>query len=79
MANPAVLRQVLDTAGFDGAAVLAATDGPRVKEALRTHTNRAHRLGVFGVPSFRVDEELFFGQDRLHHVKHAARGWRVDA
>lgn len=79
VADPAVVHRVLDAAGFDGARIVAGTDAQVVKDTLRTHTDRAVRLGVFGVPSFRVDEALFFGQDRLHHVRHAARGWRDPA
>jgi 2-hydroxychromene-2-carboxylate isomerase len=75
VADPVVLAEVLDRAGFDGAAVVGAADGAR--EALRANTERAASLGVFGVPTFLVDGEPFFGQDRMDHVVHAARGWRV--
>jgi 2-hydroxychromene-2-carboxylate isomerase len=71
VADPAVVHRVLDAAGFDAARILAATDTPEVKETLRANNARAVHLGVFGVPTFRVDDALFFGQDRLHHVRHA--------
>jgi len=38
---------------------------PGVKAQLRANTDEAVRLGMFGAPNFVVDEELFFGQDRL--------------
>jgi 2-hydroxychromene-2-carboxylate isomerase len=52
-------------AGLDPDAVRAATEDPAVKQALRDATERAHELGVFGVPTVAVDDELFWGDDRL--------------
>lgn len=48
---------------------LAVTDAetklqsPAVKQQLRDNGNRAIELGVFGVPTFVVDGELFWGAD----------------
>jgi 2-hydroxychromene-2-carboxylate isomerase len=36
-----------------------------VKELLQLHTKSAIQKGVFGVPTFEVDEKLFFGLDAL--------------
>jgi 2-hydroxychromene-2-carboxylate isomerase len=36
-----------------------------VKLRLREATQRAMRLGIFGAPSFLVEKELFWGDDRL--------------
>ena len=36
-----------------------------VKQALQAHTDEALARGVFGVPSFRVDDKVFWGQDAL--------------
>jgi 2-hydroxychromene-2-carboxylate isomerase len=36
-----------------------------VKQALQAHTDEALAQGVFGVPSFRVDDKVFWGQDAL--------------
>ena len=38
---------------------------PEVKQALQAHTEEAIALGLFGVPSFVVDDRLFWGQDAL--------------
>ena len=35
------------------------------KAALRAQTDTARRLGIFGAPSFIVQGELFWGDDRL--------------
>jgi 2-hydroxychromene-2-carboxylate isomerase len=52
-------------AGLDPHAVRDATGDPEVKGALRAATDAAHGLGVFGVPTIAVGDELFWGDDRL--------------
>jgi 2-hydroxychromene-2-carboxylate isomerase len=44
-----------------------------VKDALRAATEEAAAVGVFGVPSVRVGEEVFWGDDRLEEAVAAAR------
>ena len=48
----------------------AGTDG--VKGALREATEEAAELGVFGVPSLVVGDEVFWGDDRLEEAVAAA-------
>jgi 2-hydroxychromene-2-carboxylate isomerase len=43
-----------------------------VKDALREATDAAAAAGVFGVPSVRVGEEVFWGDDRLEEAVAAA-------
>lgn len=47
---------------------------PAVKQALQTHTEEAIGLGVFGVPSFVVDDKLFWGQDALPMLRAYLQG-----
>jgi 2-hydroxychromene-2-carboxylate isomerase len=65
IARADVLRAVLAGLGLDAEAALAAAERPETKEALRAATEAAMEAGVFGAPSFTVDGELFWGQDRL--------------
>ena len=51
--------------GLDQRAVEQATQDSEVKLALRAATQDAHELGVFGVPTLAVGDELFWGDDRL--------------
>jgi 2-hydroxychromene-2-carboxylate isomerase len=51
--------------GLDQRAVEEATQDSEVKLALRAATQDAHELGVFGVPTVAVGDELFWGDDRL--------------
>jgi 2-hydroxychromene-2-carboxylate isomerase len=59
-----VLRAA-ERAGLERDAVDGATRDPEIKLALRTATDAAHALGVFGVPTVAVGGELFWGDDRL--------------
>lgn len=59
------LARILERAGLDGPRLVAATQEPAVKDALRRQTDEAIARGLFGVPSFYVDGELFWGHDRV--------------
>ncbi len=65
LALPEHVLQAAEQAGLDPRAVDAATGDPQVKLALRTATDAAHALGVFGVPTIAIGGELFWGEDRL--------------
>lgn len=43
--------------------IATATAEPQVKNALRTNTERALADGVFGVPTLRIDDAMFWGND----------------
>lgn len=69
--DPAEIGAVLTAAGFDARQVLGMIDAPAVKDALKQATEAAVARGVFGVPSFFVGDELFWGNDRLLFVEEA--------
>lgn len=71
MGDPDVVARVLGGQGFDVAGQLQQINDPAVKERLRQITERAIERGVFGAPTFFVEEEMFFGQDRLDFVEAA--------
>jgi 2-hydroxychromene-2-carboxylate isomerase len=49
----------------------ARSGSDEVKVALRSSTDAAAARGVFGVPTFGVGDELFWGQDRIELVEDA--------
>ncbi len=69
MDDPEVVAQVLTEAGLDARAVLAATQDPEVKAELIANTQAAADRGAFGVPTFFVGDEMFFGKERLGQVE----------
>jgi 2-hydroxychromene-2-carboxylate isomerase len=66
--NPAVIETVLSEAGADtaGFAGYIAADGPQ--EVARI-SREAEEKGVFGVPSFIIDDELFWGREHLPDIR----------
>ncbi|MCP3987308.1 MAG: 2-hydroxychromene-2-carboxylate isomerase [bacterium] len=63
--------RVLEGAGLDGTALVAAAGQPEPKASLRATTDEAVERGVFGAPTFFVGDEMFFGADRLSFVEAA--------
>jgi 2-hydroxychromene-2-carboxylate isomerase len=60
-ADPAVLQQLAQELQIDAAQLLDA----ELKRSLRVATDRAVTHGVFGVPTLRVEDELFWGNDAV--------------
>jgi 2-hydroxychromene-2-carboxylate isomerase len=65
LAIPGRVLEAAGQAGFDRAGVGRGMRDPEIKRALREATDAAYELGVFGVPTIAVDDELFWGDDRL--------------
>lgn len=65
--------KIADGVGLDGAALLAAADSQAVADEMAANTDEALAAGAWSVPSFVIDGELFFGQDRLEMI-----AWRLD-
>lgn len=78
ISDAAVLARLADDAGFDGAALLERAATPGVKQALAAVTDAAIAEGIFGVPTFRVDGELFWGGDRIETLMWRLDGGRID-
>lgn len=66
----AVAQHLLDI-GFDVQDILQGCQQQEIKQALKQTVADAHELGLFGVPAFKVADDVFFGQDRLMFVKQA--------
>lgn len=65
VADPVVIRGILDDLGLAADALLQAATSDEVKARLRAQTQTAVERGIFGAPSFVVGDELFWGNDRL--------------
>jgi 2-hydroxychromene-2-carboxylate isomerase len=53
-------------------AVLKGIETRSVKDKLRAATDKALMLGVEGIPTVAVGDELFWGDDRLEEAVQAA-------
>ncbi|GMV63855.1 MAG: hypothetical protein AMXMBFR74_30220 [Parvibaculum sp.] len=74
MDEPEVIKAALDSGGIDGARLLARIQDGDVKAKLIANTEDAVARGAFGIPTFFVDGEIYFGKDRLREVEEAIAG-----
>ena len=70
IADEAVLAELLAEQGLPAACLQAAHDA-QVQTRYDAYTQEAIDAGVFGAPSYVVDGEIFWGQDRLDFVARA--------
>lgn len=71
LADDATLIRLADGQGFDGAALLAAARTPEVAAVYAANTEEAIRRSIFGAPTYFVDGDMFYGQDRLEMLERA--------
>jgi 2-hydroxychromene-2-carboxylate isomerase len=60
-----VLASICRETGIDPEAFAAGITQSDIKEALKANTDEAIARGAFGVPSFFVGDDMYFGNDRL--------------
>jgi 2-hydroxychromene-2-carboxylate isomerase len=77
IADAEVRRRIGDENGLDGAALVAAETSDHVQTPYRRYSAEAEALGVFGAPTFIVEGERFWGQDRLDFVDRALDALRA--
>lgn len=68
IADAATLAQLLARLGLPAERLPASLE-PQAQSDLDVHTQAAIDAGVFGAPSFVIDGEIFWGQDRLDFVQ----------
>ena len=73
--DPKVLAAAAQSAGLDGATLLAASQTDAVKARLRANTDELIARGGYGSPTIFVDrDKMFFGNDQLPLVEFALTG-----
>lgn len=69
--DPGEVAHVLRDIGIKADDFLSRVERADAKERLKANTDEAIARGVFGAPTFFVNGEMFFGQDRLDFVEEA--------
>jgi 2-hydroxychromene-2-carboxylate isomerase len=67
--DPSVLRAALRESGFDAERFGELVQDTDIKARLLADTEHSVERGTFGSPTFFVDDEIFFGKDRLRDVE----------
>jgi len=71
LADAATLERLAGEAGWDGARLLEAARTEPVQAQYEANTREAIARSVFGSPTYFVDGDMFYGQDRLEMVERA--------
>jgi len=64
-----VLFTIGETMGLEKNALQDAFTNTAYLNQLESNWDEAQSLGLIGVPSFQIEEELFWGADRIEYVK----------
>lgn len=70
-ADPATLDRIATQAGYDGKALIEQALSPGIQAVFQANTEEAIARSVFGSPTYFVDGDMFYGQDRLELVERA--------
>lgn len=65
LADAAIVARLLSEAGFNAEKTLAEANSEEIRAAYERNRLEAIEIGVFGAPSYVLDGEIFWGQDRL--------------
>ena len=63
--NEKILKKILEKCDVNLTNFLEGIKDPKIKDKLKTVTKKAHDNEIFGVPTFVVNNKIFWGQDRL--------------
>jgi 2-hydroxychromene-2-carboxylate isomerase len=74
LGDPTEIRAALTAAGLDGAALVDQAGTQPLKDLLKQETDAAIARGVFGIPTFILGDELFWGLDQLEYVELVLQG-----
>ncbi|MBM3354022.1 MAG: hypothetical protein FJY51_12315 [Betaproteobacteria bacterium] len=66
-----VRRAIAEQNGMPGEELVAAERSVPVQQLFKAYSEEAGRLGVFGAPTYVLEGERFWGQDRLEFLDRA--------
>ena len=71
LTDEATLSALARSVGLDPAPLLVAATAPEIRATYEANTAEAIARSVFGSPTYFVDGDMFYGQDRLEMVERA--------
>jgi 2-hydroxychromene-2-carboxylate isomerase len=74
IAQPEEVQRVVSGMGLDGPALIERARDPAIKHQLHVDTEEAVQRGAFGAPTFFIDNEIFWGNDRLMILEEFLKG-----
>jgi len=71
MDDPEVIKEAFIESGFDADRLMNQMQDPDIKSQLIENTENAVKRGTFGIPTFFVGDDIYFGKDTLWQVEEA--------
>ena len=71
MDDPEVIKEAFTESGFDADRLMNQIQDPDIKAQLIENTENAVKRGTFGIPTFFVGDDIYFGKDTLWQVEEA--------
>jgi len=71
MDDPEVIKEAFTESGFDADRLMNQMQDPDIKAQLIENTENAVKRGTFGIPTFFVGDDIYFGKDTLWQVEEA--------
>ena len=68
ISNEGILKTLLEKCKIEVISFFNGIKDTKIKDELKSVTQKAHDKGVFGAPTFIVNDKIFWGQDRLEFV-----------
>ena len=68
ISNEGILKTLLEKCKIEVISFFNGIKDTKIKDELKSVTQKAHEKGVFGAPTFIVNDKIFWGQDRLEFV-----------
>ena len=65
MNDPVIIEKVLKNLSVNPKTFILRSTSSQIKDSLRKKTNDAYDKGIFGAPTFVVNNKIFWGQDRI--------------
>jgi len=73
MNDEIIIQKVLKNLNINPKTFSLRTSSSLIKEALRKKTSDAYHKGVFGAPTFVINNKIFWGQDRIEFAINEAK------
>jgi 2-hydroxychromene-2-carboxylate isomerase len=65
ISNEEILKTLLEKCKIETISFFNGIKDTKIKDELKSITQKAHDKGIFGAPTFIVNNKIFWGQDRL--------------
>lgn len=70
---PQVLGEIAQGIGINSETIIMGINDPTIIQAVDAEAEAAAKRGVFGVPTFFIEDNMYWGNDRLMFVEAALK------